>query len=60
MNLINKTKAKRYILRKAHKMGRTKFTMVSMKHMEPRMQGALDRWLEDYIHRLPSIGKTIK
>jgi hypothetical protein len=60
MNLINRTKAKQYILNKAHKMGRTKFSQVSMKEMEPKMQAALDRWLNDYLHRLPSIGKTIK
>ena len=60
MNILNRTRTKQYILRKAEKMGRTKFKQVSMKEMEPKINHVIDRWLEGYIHRHPSIGKTIK
>ena len=37
-----------------------KFSQVSMSEMEPKCEAAVDRFLDSYIHSLPSVGKTIK
>lgn len=59
-SIFNKSKMKERILHIAHAKGRTRFTRVSMSAMEPKLEAAMVRWLDDYIHRLPSLGRTIK
>ena len=59
MSLFNKTKLKEKILRIAQMKGRKVFTRVSMAEMEPKCEAAVARFLDGYIHQLPS-KKTIK
>jgi hypothetical protein len=59
-SIFNKSKCKERILHIAHIKGRTRFTRVSMAEMEPKMEAAMVRWLNAYIHQLPSLGRTIK
>lgn len=59
-SIFNKSKCKERILHIAHIKGRTRFTRVSMAEMEPKMEAAMARWLDAYIHQLPSLGRTIK
>lgn len=57
--LFNKTKLKEKILHIAHIKGRKVFTRVSISEMEPKCEAAVNRFLDSYIHQLPS-KKTIK
>jgi len=61
MSLFNKQQLRQKILHKAEIIRPFhKFSQVSMSEMEPKCEAALNRFLDSYIHSLPSKGKTIK
>ena len=59
-SLFNKSQLRKKILHIAQVKGRKVFTRVSMSEMEPKCEAAVSRFLDSYIHSLPSVGKTIK
>ena len=59
--IFNKQQLRKKILYKAALIRPfNKFSQVSMSEMEPKCEAAVDRFLDSYIHSLPSVGKTIK
>ena len=60
MGLLNKRLLKERILQIAQSKGRSKFTRVSITEMEPKVEAAINKYLDSYIHSLPSVGKKIK
>ena len=59
MSLFNKSQLRKKILHIAQVTGRKVFTRVSMSEMEPKCEAAVTRFLDSYLHQLPS-KKTIK
>ena len=61
MSLFYKKQLREKIMYKAKTLRAfNKFSQVSMSEMEPKCEAAVDRFLDSYIHSLPSVGKTIK
>ena len=57
--LINRKAVKAFALARAQATGRTRFTRVSSEFVQ-RSEAMLRRWLQEEVHRQPSVGKTLK
>jgi|32_taG_2_1085360.scaffolds.fasta_scaffold08335_6 hypothetical protein len=57
--LIYKSKLKQLLLDQSKEQRLGRFTRVS-EEVYPKAEAVLRKWAKEYVHRLPSVGKTIK